>query len=174
MWNINQAFREELRKPNQQTAAKAQLLDADFKEVPDGSFFTAGADDFQDFIVDGNVDVDISRGTRRTAELTILNENGNFTPDNTLADYDGKFYVNRNIRLFRGVVLAGGTTLYAPIGTFMIDSIDVLVERNMSLMNMTLSDHWKKLEKSLITFTGSHPTGKPINDSIRSLAANAG
>lgn len=174
MWNINQAFREELRKPNQQTAAKAQLLDADFKEVPDGNFFTAGADDFQDFIVDGNVDVDVSRGTRRTAELTILNENGNFTPDNTLADYDGKFYINRNIRLFRGVVLSGGTTLYAPIGTFMIDSIDVLVERNMSLMNMTLSDHWKKLEKSLITFTGSHPTGKPINDSIRSLAANAG
>jgi hypothetical protein len=174
VWNISQAFRQELRSPNQQTAARAQLLDADFKEIPDGDFFTAGADDFQDFIVDGNVDIDITRGTRRTAELTLLNENGNFTPDGTAADYDGKFYVNRNVRLYRGVVLSGGTTIYAPIGTFMIDSIDVLIERNMSLMNMTLSDHWKKLEKSLITFTGSHPVGTQINTSIKSLAGYAG
>jgi hypothetical protein len=174
VWNISQAFRQELRSPNQQTAARAQLLDSDFKEVPDGDFFTAGADDFQDYIVDGNVDIDFSRGTRRTAELTILNTDGEFTPTNATTDYDGKFYVNRNIRLFRGVVLSGGTTVYAPIGTFMIDSLDVLVERNMTLMNFTLSDHWKKLQKSLITRTWTHPAGTPINDSIRSLAGNAG
>lgn len=174
MWNITQAFRQELRSPNQQVVARAQLLDPEFREIPDGDFFTAGANDFQDFIVDGNVDVDIERGTRRTGELTILNEDGNFTPDNTLADYDGKFYINRNIRLYRGVVLAGGTSVFSPIGTFMIDSMDIIVERNMSLMNFTLSDHWKKLEKSLITFTGSHPVGTPINTSIKSLAANAG
>jgi hypothetical protein len=174
VWNISQAFRQELRSPNQQTAARAQLLSTEFKEIPDGDFFTAGANDFQDFIVDGNVDIDITRGTRRTAELTILNENGNFTPDNTNEDYDGRFYINRNVRLYRGVVLSGGTTLYCPIGTFMIDSIDILVERNMSLMNLTLSDHWKKLQKSLVTSTGSKPTGTPINDAIRSLIANAG
>lgn len=174
MWNISQAFRQELRKPSQQTAARAQLLDSDFKEVPDGDFFTAGADDLQDFIVDGNVDIDITRGTRRTAELSLLNPDGAFTPDSSLADYDGKFYINRNVRLYRGVVLAGGTTVYAPIGTFMIDSIDVLVERNLSLINFTLSDHWKKLQKSLVTRSKTYPTGTGINTVIRDLAAAAG
>lgn len=174
MWNISQAFRNELRNPNQQVASKATLLDSDFREIPDGDFFTAGADDFQDYIVDGMVDIDFTRGTRRTAELSILNNEGEFTPDVATTDYDGKFYVNRNIRLYRGVVIAGGTPVYAPIGTFMIDSIDVLVERNMSQMNLTLSDHWKKLTKSLVVRTKTYAVGASINTVIKDLAASAG
>ncbi len=174
MWNISQAFRDELRNPNQQVAAKATLLDSDFKEIPDGDFFTAGANDFQDVIVDGNVDIDITRGTRRTAELSILNDNGQFTPTVSTTDYDGKFYVNRNIRLYRGVVIAGGTPVYSPIGTFMIDSIDVLVERNMSQVNLTLSDHWKKLNKSLIVRHRTYASGMLINDVIKHIAALTG
>lgn len=173
MWNISQAFRQELRKSTHQIAAKATLLDSAFREVPDGDFFTAGADDFQDFIVDGNVDVDRNRGTRRTGSITITNKAGQFTPDNA-ADYDGKFYVNRNIRLYRGVVLAGGTTLYAPIGTFMIDSTDTIVERNMSVINLTLSDHWKKLTKSLVTATKVYAAGTHINTIIKDFAAKSG
>ncbi len=174
MWNISQAFRDELRNPNQQVAAKATLLDSDFKEIPDGDFFTAGANDFQDVIVDGNVDIDITRGTRRTAELSILNDSGQFTPTVSTTDYDGKFYVNRNIRLYRGVVIAGGTPVYSPIGTFMIDSIDVLVERNMSQVNLTLSDHWKKLNKSLIVRHRTYASGMLINDVIKHIAALTG
>lgn len=173
MWNIDQTFRGQLRNPNQQIAAKATVLDPAFKEIPDGDFFTAGADDFQDYIVDGNVDIDTSRGTRRTAELTILNSNGEFSPDVATTDYDGKFYVNRNIRLYRGVVI-GNRSIYAPIGTFMIDSIDVIVERNMSQMNFTLSDHWKKLQKSIQTRTKTYPVDTPINTVILELAASAG
>lgn len=174
MWNISQAFRNELRNPNQQVAAKATLLDSDFKEVPDGDFFTAGADDFQDFIVDGSVDIDLTRGTRRTAELSILNNNGEFTPTVATTDYDGKFYVNRNVRLYRGVVIAGGTPVYSPIGTFMIDSIDTMVERNMSQVNLTMSDHWKKLTKSLVVRTKVYKTNTNLNDIIRDMAAQSG
>lgn len=173
MWNISQAFKAELRKPTHQIASRATLLDTAFREIPDGDFFTAGADDFQDFIVDGNVDVDRIRGTRRTASLTITNKGGEFTPDNR-ADYDGKFYVNRNIRLYRGVVLAGGTTLYAPLGTFMIDTVDTIVERNMSVVNLTLSDHWKKFTKSLVTTTKVYPSGTHVNTIIRDMADRAG
>lgn len=173
MWNISQAFRQELRKPTHQIAAKASLLGFNFAEIPNGNFFTPGADEFQDYIVDGSVDVDFTRGTRRTATLTLLNKDGNLTPTGEVNDYDGKFYVNRNIRLYRGVVLAGGTTVYAPIGTFMIDAIDVIVERNISLMNMTLSDMWKKLTKSLITRTQTYPSGTPLNTVIRELLAKA-
>jgi hypothetical protein len=173
MWNISQGFKAELRKPTHQIAARATLLDSSFREIPDGDFFTAGADDFQDFIVDGNVDVDRDRGTRRTGSVTITNKAGQFTPDNA-ADYDGKFYVNRNLRLYRGVVMAGGTTLFAPIGTFMIDVIDTIVERNMSVVNMTLSDHWKKFTKSLVTSTKVYASGTHINTIIRDMAAQAG
>ena len=174
MWTLEQAFRQELRKPTHQVASKAMLLDSAYREVPDGNFFTPGADDFQDFIVDGSVDIDKSRGTRRTATLTLLNKDGAFTPDGKVDDYDGKFYVNRFIRLFRGVVLAGGTAIYVPIGTFMIDTIDTIVERNMSLLNMTLSDPWKKLQKSLVTRTRTFAIDTPINTVIRTLAAEAG
>lgn len=174
MWNIGQAFRSELRNDAHQIASKATVLDSAFREIPDGDFFTAGADDFQDYIVDGNVDIDVSRGTRRTAELTILNDSGGFTPDGSTTDYDGKFYVNRNIRLYRGVVLSGGVSVFAPIGTFMIDTIDVLVERNMSIVNLTLSDHWKKFNKSLVVRTKTYPEGMRINEVIRDFAAHAG
>jgi len=149
------------------------MLDADFKEIPDGDFFTGGADDFQDFIVDGNVDVDQTRGTRRTASITVTNDNGTFTPDDD-PDYNGKFYVNRNVRLYRGVVLAGGTTLYAPIGTFMIDVADAIVEKNMSVVTLTMSDHWKKFTKSLVTTGKTYAVGTHINTIIRELAAKSG
>ena len=173
MWNISQAFKSELRKTSHQIAAKASLLDTAFKEIPDGDFFTPGADDFQDYIIDGNVDVSRERGTRRTGTVTIVNKGGEFTPDND-PDYNGKFYVNRNIRLYRGVVVAGGTALYAPIGTFMVDSVDTIVERNMSVVTLTLSDHWKKLTKSLVTATKVYPKGTHINTVIRHMAALAG
>ncbi len=174
MWSISQAFASELRNPNQQVAAKATLLDSAFREIPDGDFFTAGADDFQDFIIDGNVDVDQTRGTRRTGELTIMNNGGSFTPDGSTTDYEGKFYINRNVRLYRGVVLAGGTTLYAPIGTFMIDVIDTINERNMSVVNLTLSDHWKKLQKSKVLRTKTYAAGVAYNTIFKELAATAG
>jgi hypothetical protein len=174
MWNVSQAFRNELRNPNQQIAAKASLLDSSFHEIPYGDFFTPGADDFQDYIVDGNVDIDRDRGTRRTGQVTILNKDGQFSPDGSSTDYDGNFYVNRNVRLFRGMVVAGGTTIYAPIGTFMIDSIDVLVERNMSVMNLTMSDHWKKFDKSICVRTKTYPVGTHVNTIINEQAAAAG
>lgn len=174
MWNISQAFRNELRNPNQQFAGKATLLSSDFKEIPDGDFFTAGADDFQDFIIDGNVDVDWTRGTRRTAELTLLNPGGSFTPDADASDYNGRFYINRVIRLYRGVVLGGQTTVYAPIGTFMIDASETIVERNMSVVNLTLSDMWKKNTKSMVLGEKTYDVGTYVNTIIRDIAARSG
>lgn len=174
MYNINQAFRAELRKPNHQVAARAVMLDVNFREVAGGSFYTAGANELQDIIIDGNVDVDFTRGTRRTGEITILNRDGKFAPADAIHQYTGQFYVNRNVRLYRGVVLAGGTTLYAPIGTFMIDAVDVIVERNISVVNLTLSDHWKKFSKSFITSTKLYPVGTHFNTIVREFAAYAG
>lgn len=174
MYNISQAFRAELRKQSHQIASKAVMLDSAFREQPNGVFTTAGASALQDYIVDGNVDFDTSRGTRRTGSVTILNKGGMFTPDNDPSDYDGFFFVNRSLRLYRGVVIGGGTTEYAPIGTFMVDSVDVIVERNMSVINLTLSDHWKKFSKSQFTYTKVYAVGTHINTIIRDFAAAAG
>jgi hypothetical protein len=173
MWNISTAFANQLRNPNHQISAKAQLLDAAYREIPDGEFFTPGADDFQDYIVDGNVDVDRDRGTRRTAEITILNKDGEFTPSG-LPDYTGKFYVNRIIRLYRGVIHPAGPAMYVPVGTFMVDAIDTIVERNMSTVNLTLSDPWKKFTKALVTRTQTYPAGTHFNTIVRDFASWSG
>lgn len=174
MYTINQSFRKELRNRDQQIACKAVLLDSALKEISDGTFTSAGVSRLNDVIVDGNVDVDRDRGTRRTGEVTFINNNGEFSPDDGVRGLDGRFYINRNLRLYRGVVLAGGEVLYAPIGTFMIDVIDVIVERNISLVNLTLSDHWKKMTKSYITVDRDYPVGTHFNTIVRQFANASG
>jgi hypothetical protein len=174
VYNISQSFRKELRNRDQQIACKAVLLDAQLREIPKGTFTTAGVSALNDVIVDGNVDVDRDRGTRRTGELTIINNNGEFSPDDGVSGVDGLFYINRHVRLYRGVVLAGGEVSYAPIGTLMIDAVDVFVERNISVVNLTMSDRWKKLQKSYITVDKLYPVGTHFNTIVRDFAAASG
>jgi hypothetical protein len=71
-------------------------------------------------------------------------------------------------------VLGGQTTVYAPIGTFMVDVVDVMVERNMSVVNMTLSDMWKKNTKSQVLTEKTYDVGTHVNTIIRDCAAWAG
>ena len=180
MYTISEAFKKELRSRTQQVASKASLLDNNLRELPKGIFTTQGADELQDYIVDGNVDVDRDRGTRRTAEISIINRDGEFSPEDGTQGVDGRFYINRNVRLFRGVALAADdpshatNVLYVPIGTFMVDTVDVIVERNISLVNLTMSDHWKKFTKSFITHDKLYPVGTHLNTIIREFAAAAG
>jgi hypothetical protein len=117
------------------------------------------------------VDVDTLRGTRRTAELTLLNKGADFVPNN---EWTGKFYLNRAIRLYRGVVLADGEYEYVPIGTFLIDHAEVIVERNMSMVVLSMSDMWKKFNKSVFLNPGSFAEDTHINDIIRTLANAVG
>jgi hypothetical protein len=172
-----QLFTQSLRDPAHTSIAKAVLLDTDFREVEGGDLYDRQTNEITNFITDGNVDIDIGRGTRRTAEITLLNPTSEFTP--ATADFDpegpwvGKIYLNRIVRLFRGIRIIG-RSLYVPLGTFMVDNADVIVERNISLVVLTLSDLWKKLTKSYTSRELKWLEGVPINTVIRDCVAASG
>ena len=135
------------------------------------------SDNFENVLTDGQVDVDYERGTRRTSEITILNPSASFTPSTKGYDSDGPWagliYVNRVVRLWRGVRSAHGD-LYVPIGTFFIDAAQVVVEQNMSLVNLTLSDFWKKLTKSYFGYNKKYKKGTYKNAIIKDILDAAG
>lgn len=168
-------FFDELKK-TYSIASKIEMLDTSFNQIDSGSLRTkcicSDEGQLQNVITDGSIDVDRSRGTRRTAEFTILNPTAEFTP--ATGDFDpegpwvGKVYLNRILRAWRGLHL-GHRHLYVPVGTFMIDVADVLVEQNMSLVNITCSDLWKKLTKSKFNRDVVYERNTLYNTIIRDL-----
>ena len=171
MWSISPAFREALTAPVHTMAVKAQVLDPSFNVVDGGEFYSVSTERFiQNYIVDGNVDVDTGRATRRNFTLQLLNEDGEFSPNSNWA---GLFYVNRLVRLWRGIDF-GTSVEWVPIGTFFIDHADVIVERNMSMVTLSGSDGWKQLTKAQLGYTKNYAVGTGINVVIKDLAQRAG
>jgi len=148
-------FQHELKREHQ-PIVKVDMLNPELNPIGD-FILSAGIDDVQgeitNLISDGNIDVDVERGTRRTAELTILNPSAEFTP--ATADFDpegpwvGLLYLNRLVRIWRGVKV-GDIEMFSPTGTLMVDTSEVIVESNMCMVNLTMSDFWKKLTKSYL------------------------
>src|SRR3990167_250572 len=154
------------------------MLDTDLKEIPDGKIFSKHSEnDLTNVISDGNIDVDTTRATRRTGEITLLNPEAEFTP--ATADFDsegpwvGKIYLNRIVRLYRGLYV-GEQAYYVPVGTLMIDVCDVLVEQNMSLVNLTLSDRFKMMTKAQWGYPKSYPKETLYNDIIFDIIDSCG
>ena len=145
------------------------VLDTDFNVVH--QFHDVGSgDDPTDILVDGNVDADTTRLTRRTFTANVLNPDGIWSPG---SDWGGMFYVNRMIRTWRGIDFGSGYEL-VPTGTFLIDSADVIVERSMSMVTLSGSDLWKKFGKSAFPKAKSWADGTSINSIIASVADAAG
>lgn len=170
MWTMSSQFRSKLTGAVQEVRAKIEIMDTDFKPVrvlggvgPDRS------------LIDATVDVDVTRGTRRTLVMSLLNADAEFSPT---SDWGGLFYVNRLIRVYRGLVIGGvpgdEEIEYIPVGTFMVDKTETLVERGMSTVILAGSDLWKKFTKAQFYQPVSFATGTPINDVISYLASYAG
>lgn len=146
------------------------VLDTNFNTVFQFKDIGAALDDATDILIDGNVDVDVTRLTRRTFTANLLNPGGIWSPG---SDWAGTFYVNRLIRLYRGIDF-GDSSEMVPIGTFMIDHADVAVERNMSVVVLSGSDLWKKFGKSRFPRNKTWAAGTSINTIIRDVADAAG
>lgn len=176
MWAISDRFRAELGKPVHTVAVRIDFLDTDFRVIRSVGAYNGS--DPNDSLIDGTVDLDITRGTRRTLTMSLLNPDGIFTPNGSILtsgiDWDGYFYVNRLIRLWRGVRYANGETELVPIGTFMVDKAETLVERGMSTVVIAGSDLWKKLNKSQFGSAGSYAPNQTLNGIIADLAGDAG
>lgn len=157
-----------------QSSVKIEFLDTDMRKVKDSTIFSADrTNNVTNFVTDGNIDVDSTRGARRTAELTIMNPTAEFTPGTDAFEggagvYTGKVYLNRIVRIWRGTYVAG-QPYFVPVGTFMIDGASVILERNMSLVNLTMTDLWKKLAKSYVGADVVYDKGTPYNDIIRAV-----
>jgi len=152
------------------------ILDTDFNVVEQFHDIGDASVDATDILVDGNVDVDTTRLTRRTFTANVLNPEGVWSPG---SDWGGTFYVNRLIRLWRGIDYggnSGGSESHelVPVGTFLIDHADVAVERNMSIVVLTGSDLWKKFGKSVFPLPKTWATGTSINTIITYIADQAG
>ena len=196
MWNISPAFRAAIQSPVHTMTVKAQVLDTDFNVVVGGTFHDTGrmglsipgiAEDdprwnstlmgnrragiIQPYIVDGSVDVDVARGARRTMNLSLLNPDAEFTPR---SDWGGLFYVDRLIRIYRGVLFPDGGEEFVPVGTFMIDTADVVAERNMSIVALTGSDLWKKVNKTKFGTPAHWDAQTPVQTVVKEMAALAG
>lgn len=172
MWNISPAFRAAIQSSVHTIAVKAQVLDTNFNVVEGGEFYDTGNErHIQAYIVDGSIDADLSRGTRRTMTLSLTNPDAEFTPD---SEWGGLFYVDRLIRVWRGVVLDDGTEEYVPVGTFMIDTADVVAERNMSIVAVSASDLWKKVNKAKFGSPKKWVAGTPVQTVIKDMAVLGG
>jgi hypothetical protein len=156
-----------------------EILDTDFNVIEQGIIHDVGCTCFlhgdneynKDVLVDGNVDVDTTRLTRRTFTTNLLNPGGIWSPR---SDYSGTFYTDRIIRLSRGIRYGPGAVEVVPIGTFLIDRADVAVERNMSLVVLSGTDLWKKLSKSKFARAKSWDVGTPVNTVITEMAEPGG
>lgn len=169
MWPISARFKESLDAPVHSFRVVMQVLDTDFNTVRE--FTDAGdTDNPTNFLVDGSVDLDITRGTRRNFTVNLLNPDGEFSPD---SEWAGLFYVNRLIRLWRGVYYGDSEEL-VPIGTFMIDHADTVVERNMSMVVLSGSDLWKKFSKSMFAKPKSWAAGYSLITLIKEIGDAAG
>lgn len=172
MWPVSARFAEALKSPVHDIRIRMVVLDTDYHPVEGGTFHDlAYTADATGLLVDGSVDLDITRGTRRTFNITLLNPNGEWSPG---SNWEGMFYVNRLIRLYRGVQFSETENEMVPIGTFMIDHADVINERNMSLVNLSGSDLWKKLAKSEAERTHSYAAGTSLRSVIANIASRSG
>lgn len=175
MWPVTPQFRQELASPVHSVAVRVEFLDTSFRVLRSVSAYSATNPN--DVLIDGTVDVDVTRGTRRTLTMSLLNPEGAFTPEGTnftTSDWDGYFYVNRLIRLFRGIRYENGSEEVVPIGTFMVDKAETLVERGMSTVVIAGSDLWKKFSKSQFGSPRKFTEGTEINTIVSTLASEAG
>ena len=169
MYSISGAFIGALQSPGHVIRVRMDVLDTDLNTVAQFHDIGGGVNP-DDILVDGNVDIDVTRLTRRTFTASVLNPNGAWSPG---SDWGGTFYVNRAVRFWRGIDYGTGEEL-VPIGTFLIDAADVEVERSMSIVTLSGSDFWKKFNKSAFGFAKSWPSATSINTIILWIAADAG
>jgi hypothetical protein len=172
MWPITPSFIQAIKSPVHTMRVRLTVLDTNLAPVPGGVFYDVSyTADATGILIDGSVDVDISRGARRTFTANMLNSHGEFSPN---SQWSGMFYVNRLVRIERGIEYSPGNVELVPVGTFFLDAAEVTVERNMSMINLQGTDGWKKLAKAQLGYAKSYAAGTAFTTVISDLLTIAG
>ena len=123
---------------------------------------------------DGSVTVDVSRLTRRTAQLRLVNDDGRFTPN----DVTDPFFWNNMFRVYRGLryidSLGRETSEYVCLGTFLVDRPEVFVEKNMSVITVDGSDRFKQIATGGFGSDMTFPPGTLVSTVIQAVLFDSG
>lgn len=166
-WPVSAAFNQALIAPIRDVSMRVTSLDSSFNYQADITGPT----------VEGVVYVDTTRATRRTAQIRVVNENGDYTPtgpDFANLGTNSIFWWNQLFRLEYGVKVSDDEYEYVPVGTFMVDRVEILAERGVSVINIDGSDLWKKFTFSSFAAPTSYAIGTTYNTIISDLATSAG
>ena len=140
---------------------------------PDGSTAFALDDNYlqkrnKTFIADGQINVNLQNGQRRTVSVTLDNTNEEFS-----YQY-GKLWFGQEIALDEGVILHSGSPFYLQQGVFLINTPTDSVTPRGNTMALNLVDKWANLDGSLRgTLEGTYEVlyGTNIFTPIASLLA---
>lgn len=145
-------------KTNFVTAVKIEWIN------PDGTAYGDITNDVVD--MSGTLSVGMENGTRRTADITLINDKDKF-PVNVSSIWYGKM-----VKLWMGVYLSDGTPYYLPQGVFYVTSVRETNTPSTRQVTLTLVDKWCMLDGTMCgNLEGIYivPNGSNIYDATSSL-----
>jgi len=167
MWPISSSFKNGLSKPVRDVTMRVTAVD---------STTMLPLLDITSPTVEGTVYVDVERATRRTAQIRLINTDGAFTPtgsDYTNLGTNSVFFWNKLFKIEYGL-LVGSDYEWCPLGIFMVDSVEVMAEKGVSVLNINGSDRWKMLTFSTFAAPVTWAKGTALNTVISDIASAAG
>ena len=102
-----------------------------------------GYADSRAFLQDGNINISLNNGQRRTASVRFENLDNAF-------DYAvNKLWFGQRVRLLKGVILSDGSEFYLPQGVFYFNSPKTAWKPNARTTEYQLVDKWAYLDGTL-------------------------
>ncbi|MCH5315498.1 MAG: hypothetical protein J1E81_06260 [Eubacterium sp.] len=102
-----------------------------------------GYADSRAFLQDGNINISLNNGQRRTASVRFENLDNAF-------DYAvNKLWFGQRVRLLKGVILSDGSEFYLPQGVFYFNSPKTAWKPNARTTDYQLVDKWAYLDGTL-------------------------
>lgn len=102
-----------------------------------------GYADSRAFLQDGNINISLNNGQRRTASIRFENLDNAF-------DYAvNKLWFGQRVRLLKGVILSDGSEFYLPQGVFYFNSPKTAWKPNARMTEYQLVDKWAYLDGTL-------------------------
>ncbi len=121
-------------------------------------------------VLDGTVTIDRTRDQRRTMSVSLADPDGTWTPTGPTS----ALYLNRLVRIERGLVLGSGATEWVTLGTFLLDEPQVSVTAAGASIQLAGTDRTKLAAFSSFGAPFTLPVGTRVRDAVRQLAADAG
>jgi hypothetical protein len=120
--------------------------------------------------VAGSVEVDARRAVRRSASITLLDEDGTLNPNlpsSVLTPYGSE------VRMYRGVRFPDGTTEYAALGVFRIVGVDVSRGDSGLQLGVQLEDRARVVQQARYSTPYTVAASTNYGTAIQALVARA-